>query len=129
MDEPTRALVADDEPFVRMLMVETLEDAGYHVLEACDGVEALRLINDPDNIDLVVTDLNMPGCDGAEVAKRARERHPTVPVLFVSGRSDLIAASGAPAPYGSLPKPFTMTELERAVGSLLVPALDSPRTW
>jgi CheY-like chemotaxis protein len=117
--EPTRALVVDDEPLVRMLMVETLEDAGYDVFEACDGAEALRLINDPDHVDVVVTDFNMPGCNGTEVAKRAREKHPRVPVLFVSGRSDLIAASGAPAPYGSLPKPFTMTELATAVNSLL----------
>jgi CheY-like chemotaxis protein len=114
-----RVLVAEDEPIIRMLMVETLEDAGIDVLEASDGQQAIRLIDDPDGVDLVVTDLHMPGLGGVAVAQRARERHANIPVLFVSARLDLIAQSGAPPPYRILRKPFTLSELTAAVDEMV----------
>ena len=114
-----RALVVEDDPVVRMLMVETLEDAGYEVLEACDGIEAFRLMDNPDSVGVVVTDFHMPGFNGVEVARRARERHPVIPVLFVSARADVLAGAGAPTPYTALKKPFTMAELAMAVGKLV----------
>jgi CheY-like chemotaxis protein len=114
-----RALVAEDDPIIRMLMVETLEDAGHEVLEARDGVEAFRLMDDPDAVGLVVTDFHMPGFDGVAVARRARARHPAIPVLFVSARADILAGAGAPEPYTALKKPFTMAELTAAVAKLL----------
>jgi CheY-like chemotaxis protein len=114
-----RVLVAEDEPIVRMVMVETLEDAGLVVLEASSGTEACVLIDDPDNIDLLVTDLNMPGCDGVEVARKARMRHPSMPVLYVSGRMELLEAAGAVPPYRTLRKPFDLAEFAKVVGGLV----------
>jgi DNA-binding response OmpR family regulator len=112
-----RILVADDDPTVRMLMVQTLEDAGFEILEASGGFEACSLMNDPDHVDLVVTDLNMPGADGIAVAEWSRGRHPDVPVLFVSGRPDLLGAFAFP--WGYLAKPFKMEELTSKVVELL----------
>jgi CheY-like chemotaxis protein len=110
-----RALVAEDDPVIRMLVVETLEDAGWDVLEAVDGADAFRLMDDPDSVSIVVTDFNMPGFDGVAVAKRARERHPAIPVVFISARPDVLARAGAPEPYIILRKPFTMAELATEV--------------
>ncbi len=116
----TRILVAEDEFLIRLLMVETLEEAGFEVLEAADGEEACRLIEDPDHIDLIVTDLHMPRIDGIGVARHGREIRPTVPILFVSARSDLLAGLAAPVPHRLLSKPFTMDELKVIVRQLLM---------
>ncbi|WP_158742322.1 response regulator [Acidisphaera sp. L21] len=113
-----RALVAEDDAIVRMLMVDTLQEDGYEVLEAKDGTDAFRLMDSPDDVRLIVTDFHMPGFDGVEVARRARARHPAIPLLFVSARSDLLTAAGAPEPYTALRKPFTMAELSEAVSKL-----------
>jgi CheY-like chemotaxis protein len=116
-----RVLVVEDEPLIRMLMVEILAAAGFDILEAASGPEACRLIEDPNHVDLVVTDLNMPQADGITVANRARKHSPNVPVLFVSARSDLLASLSAPRPYSYLTKPFSMEELATAVARLLNP--------
>jgi CheY-like chemotaxis protein len=114
-----KALVAEDDLVVRMLMVETLEDCGYDVLEASNGLDAIRLMDEPDSIDFIVTDYHMPGFSGVEVARRARERHPAIPVLFVSARVDILVNAGAPHPFTVLKKPFTMAELGIAVNRLV----------
>ena len=116
-----RVLVVEDEPLIRFLMVDTLQDAGFDVLEAPSGVEACRLIDNPDQVDLVVTDLNMPEADGIAVARKARARAPDVPVLFVSARSDLLKSLSAPRPYRYLAKPFSMAQFSAAVDELLGP--------
>jgi len=116
-----RILVVDDEPFLRMLMVDQLEEAGFDVLEAASGRQACRLIDDPNHVDLVVTDLNMPDADGVVVARRARAQFPDVPVLFVSGRSDLLKSLPAPQPYSYLTKPFSMRQFSAAIDDLLGP--------
>lgn len=114
-----RILVAEDEPLIRMDIVETLSDNGFDVLEASDGAEALRLIDDPDHVVLVITDVDMPGVDGIEVAARARERHPELFILFVSARPDLLSLLGAPRPFSHLTKPFSMFDLVAKVRALL----------
>jgi CheY-like chemotaxis protein len=119
-------LVAEHKPIIRMVMVETLADAGIDVLEATGGQEAIRLIDDPDSVDLVVTDWDMPGAGGVAVAKHARDRHHGIPVLFVSARLDLIAQSGAPPPYRTLRKPFTLAALTAVVDAL---ASDRHQAW
>jgi DNA-binding response OmpR family regulator len=95
----------------------SLEDAGFEILEASGGAEACRLVEDPDNVRLIITDLNMPDVDGIAVAHWARRHHPEVPVLFVSGRPDLLAS--LVIPYCYLAKPFSIAQLTKAVGELL----------
>jgi CheY-like chemotaxis protein len=117
-----RALVVDDEPIIRLLLVETLESDGFDVMVAPSGVEACKLIEDPDHFDVVVTDLNMPLADGVKVASCARAFNPKVPVLFISARADLLAGLPIPRPYNVLRKPFRMEQFSEAVERLVSPA-------
>lgn len=113
-----RVLVVDDEPIILMLIKDALEDAGYSVLAAAGGGKALELIEDPDHFSVVVTDLNMPAPDGRSVAAQAREHTPGVPVLFVTGRPDLLPQTVEPPPFRLLLKPFRLPELLRLVDEM-----------
>jgi PAS domain S-box-containing protein len=102
-------LVVEDQESLRDLLVEMLQDAGYEVLAALDGPSALaRSRAHPGRIDLLVTDVIMPGMNGRELIDRLRETRPGTRVLFISGyTSDVIARTGASfeaAPL--LEKPF-----------------------
>jgi CheY-like chemotaxis protein len=82
-------LLVEDEHLVRQLTHEILRRSGYRVLEAADGAEALRLLHDQaDRIDLLLTDVVMPGMSGYELVERARPLRPDMRILFVSGYSE-----------------------------------------
>ncbi len=82
-------LVIDDEPTVRMLMVDVLQDTGYRVLEAIDGPEGLRILQSDTRIDLLLTDVGLPGgMNGKRVADAGRELRPNLKVLFVTGYAE-----------------------------------------
>ena len=78
-------LVVDDEPTVRMLVVETLQDLGYAALEAADGSAALTILESAAPIDLLVTDVGLPGLNGRQLAEAARRVRPDLRVLFITG--------------------------------------------
>jgi CheY-like chemotaxis protein len=81
-------LLAEDEPAVRTLALRILERAGYRVVAASDGLEAVAAFDQsPSSFDLVLLDVVMPGLTGAEVFKRLRARRPDLRVLFSSGYS------------------------------------------
>jgi CheY-like chemotaxis protein len=84
---PGRAtiLIVDDDPLVRDYAETVLVDAGYDVLTASDGAAALGLMRGRDGIDLLFTDIVMPGLDGFEVARQARNVLPGLKVLYTSG--------------------------------------------
>ncbi|MBN8614504.1 MAG: response regulator [Deltaproteobacteria bacterium] len=110
-------LVVEDEPALRRSLVRTLTRQGYHVLQAVDGSDALRIAEGLSSIDLLLSDVVMPGLDGPEVAATLRARWPTLRVLFVSGYSDdRLADAGALGPRDRLlSKPYTANQLVRAV--------------
>ncbi|MDR3718659.1 MAG: PAS domain S-box protein [Bryobacteraceae bacterium] len=115
-------LLVEDQPDVRLLTMTILESLGYVVLEADCGVKALEISKrNPSQIDLLLTDVIMPGITGPELAKRLRVLRPSIKVLFVSGyaedgvMSDGDAASG----FQLLPKPFTPTALAAKVREML----------
>jgi len=82
-------LVVDDEEMVRIIMVQVLQDNGYTVLEASDGLEALRIAKEhTGRIDLLLTDVKMPGMNGLELAARLLSNRPEMTVLYVSGHAD-----------------------------------------
>ena len=114
-----RVLLAEDDPLIRGLIVDVLMDADFDVMEASDGAEAIHLMDDPDGVHLVVTDLNMPGADGIEVARHARLHHPKVSILFISGRPDLLVAGKPPEPFRYLAKPFGVDAFMAAVDDLV----------
>jgi len=109
-------LVVDDEPLVCRVTVRILADAGFRVLEAHDGEEALGLLATVGVLALVVSDLTMPGMTGLELEARVRELWPTVPVLLVSGKDR--PPIGHPGHF--LPKPFSPNALLAAVQRLLL---------
>lgn len=81
-----RVLVVDDEPLLRLMSADHLSDAGFDVLEASNAEEALRLLEEMDDISVVFTDVDMPGrLDGFELAERIEARWPRIGVLVTSG--------------------------------------------
>jgi len=86
---PIRVLLVEDEFLIRLLVAEVLRDEGFEVIEAEDGSQAAAVIDGPDGFDLLLTDVHMPGpIDGIQVAARARQRDPRIPVIVVSARPD-----------------------------------------
>lgn len=100
-------------------MTELLEDAGFDVLAACDGSVAVDLLQSTRTVDLVLSDINMPGLDGYGVALKAREHHPDALILLVSGRHELLDRQAEFADYEFLPKPFRLQQLLDTVHRLL----------
>ena len=113
-----RILVVEDEPTVRDLVVRVLERAGYEVKSCPDGDSAWGLVNDGlARIDLLVTDSNMPGMTGPELASRLRERWDGLPVVLMSGHPDVASAATAYPERSLLAKPFTGEELLKVVAA------------
>jgi PAS domain S-box-containing protein len=82
---PGTILVVEDEAIVRMLLVEGLEEQGYTVLEAEDGNAALDIVASSERIDLLATDVGLPGINGRQLAEMARSQRPELKVLFLTG--------------------------------------------
>jgi CheY-like chemotaxis protein len=102
-------LLVEDEELVRMMLVEVLKAAGYSVLDARHGADALALADQfKEPIDLLVTDMTMPGFSGSELARRLGEKRPSMRVLFISGYTDQEAAhwDKLNQPVHFLQKPF-----------------------
>ncbi|MCB8820292.1 hybrid sensor histidine kinase/response regulator [Microvirga rosea] len=78
-------LVVEDEPVVRTLVVEMLQDMGYRVLSAGDGAEGLRILHAGETIDLLLTDVGLPGLNGRQLADAALQSRPRLKVLFMTG--------------------------------------------
>jgi two-component system cell cycle sensor histidine kinase/response regulator CckA len=111
-------LLADDSPSVRALACSVLGSAGYSVLPAEDGAQALTLARAyPGSIDLLVTDVAMPVMNGIALRRAFAELHPATPALFISGDP-----GSATAGEHFLSKPFTPGELRSAVAALLATA-------
>jgi CheY-like chemotaxis protein len=117
-------LVVEDEPGVRRALGRTLGGLGYRVILASDGNDALRIAEDLGGIDLLLSDVIMPGLDGPEVASRLRGRWPSLRVLFVSGYSDdRLAQAGALGPRDRLlAKPYSAKALATAVRDVIASA-------
>jgi signal transduction histidine kinase/ActR/RegA family two-component response regulator len=114
-------LVVEDEAAVRRAVQRNLERLGYRVLVAHDGEDALRITESLDGIDLLLSDVVMPGIDGPEVACRLREKWRDLPVLFVTGYSaDRLERTGAIGPHDRvLEKPYQLEELARTIRQML----------
>ena len=125
-------LLVEDEPSVRALAGHLLRSAGYRILEAIDGVEALRLADGyPGTIDLLMTDVIMPHLGGAKLAERLALLRPGTPVLFMSGHPDheLVRNGVLGAVVAFLQKPFTGATMLRVVRETLASRGDSTRCF
>ncbi|MEN5204963.1 PAS domain-containing protein [Stenotrophomonas sp. TWI700] len=121
VEEETTVLVAEDNDDVRAYTVDTLRQLGYRVLEAHDGPSALRLLDRTDvRVDLLFSDIVMPGMSGWALAKEALARKPGLRVLFTSGYPRDIDASGTVGrSIALLAKPFTRSDLARSIRTSL----------
>ncbi len=119
-------LLVEDEPAVRALIRRILQGQGYHVIEARDGLEALRQLADASvPVKLVVTDVMMPEMGGRELGERVRAQFPTMPVLYMSGYTDdAVMRQGIDLDESAfVQKPFTPAALSLKVRQLLDHAL------
>ena len=117
-------LVVEDELFIRLLIVEVLNNLGYRSLEASDGVSALRILQSSQRVDLLVSDIGLPGLNGRQLADAARVNRPSLKVLFMTGYAETAAASSfLETGMEIITKPFTMdvlaSKLHEMVGSCL----------
>jgi CheY-like chemotaxis protein len=114
-------LVVEDEPLLRMLAVEVVEEAGFVAIEARDADEAVALLESRSDISLLFTDIDMPGSmDGLKLAHAVRDRWPPIKILLVSGQVRL-QPSELPLSSRFVRKPYRaaamMEELRSLVGS------------
>ena len=116
----TRVLVVEDEDVIRGLVDQVLRGEGYEVLLAADGDEAIELAG-RNRVDVLLTDLTMPGIGGHELADRLRARAPDLKVMFMSGFAEGgdFSASSLPPATAFLEKPFTFTMLSERMRDLI----------
>jgi signal transduction histidine kinase/CheY-like chemotaxis protein len=115
-------LVVDDEPSVRMLIVDVLEEAGYAVIEAADSIAGLKLLQSNVRIDLLISDVGLPGgMNGRQMADAARETRPDLKVLFITGYAEnSVIGNGRLKPgMQVLTKPFAIETLAARVRQLV----------
>lgn len=113
-------LVVDDEEMIRTLVRSLLEANGYRVVEAENGHRATELA--ADDLDLLITDVRMPGLTGPDLARKLRAERPHLPIIFISGYVGDVVMDENPACRKTeyLSKPFGLPSMLAAVGRLLV---------
>ena len=114
-----RVLIVEDEFLIRLTLAEVLADEGYEVLEAESGDEAVALLDGDGEIAVLLTDIQLPGTmDGRALVKHARQGRPDLPVIFMTGRPDTIAAQdGAREVF--VAKPYLPSEICLAIKRML----------
>ncbi len=119
MPQP-RVLFVEDEELIRMILTETMIEAGLEVTEAANGEEAMQLLGQR-RFDLLLTDVHMPGrFNGVDLARQVRALWPEVPVVFVTGRPDTLRAFGTPGPRDrSVLKPYKPSDVLTAIQASL----------
>ena len=116
-------LIVDDEPTVRIMITEVLEDLGYHAVEAADGRSGLQILNSNLKIDLLITDVGLPGgMNGRQMADAARVKRPDLKVLFITGYAESSVFENGNPQDGMhvLTKPFSVDSLARRIRNLIV---------
>jgi two-component system, response regulator PdtaR len=116
---PPVVLVVEDEPVLRMLAVEVVEEAGFIAIEARNADEAVILLESRTDIALLFTDINMPGSmDGLKLAHAARDRWPPIKILVVSGQQRL-QSSDLPSNSCFFGKPYQASSLVEELRSMI----------
>jgi PAS domain S-box-containing protein len=119
--EGEKVLVVEDDDSVRMLVVDVLKDLGYQVVEAVDSNEAIPLIEGKERIDLMISDVGLPGLNGRQLAEIALSHRPKLKVLFITGYAATAASRGdflAPG-MEMITKPFAIDDLAQKVREIL----------
>lgn len=125
--KPLKVLLVDDDDLIRQLIVHWLSRKGHEVLQAENGMEATKLLS-ADRVDLLITDLAMPDCNGLELIARARQIQPGVRIVAISGGGkylESIRGTNLAAEMGVnalVIKPFTCSQLGDAMVSAMAPS-------
>lgn len=125
---PVQVLLVDDDGAARRGVRGVLERHGYTVVEAVSGLEALTVLERSHvPVDLLISDIQMPGMWGDELVRRVRGTCPDLPVLYLSGDPAFASlADGTPGPSGFLAKPFEIADLLGAVRQVLYGSAPTP---
>jgi len=119
-----KILVVDDEQNIRTILCDTLIKEQYEVFEASSGLEATDII-DKQSIDLIITDLVMPGKTGLDLIMEIREKHPDITIIAISGgggingRFDYLPIAQLIGANNILKKPFSISDIKTTVANLL----------
>jgi CheY-like chemotaxis protein len=116
-----RILVVEDEPVVREVTTQILEGMGYRVVCAGDATEAMAVVEAGEHLDMIVTDVGLPGINGVQLVEQVLRRRPGIKILFVTGygQNGIIDGADLPAGAGLLNKPFNTATLGGKVHEIL----------
>lgn len=114
-------LVVEDDPAVRMIVLDELNELGYTTLEAMDGPTAIPLLQSSVKIDLLISDVGLPGMNGRQIAEIGRQHRPDLPVLFMTGYAQSAASRSEFLAPGMemISKPFSMDEMAAKIRDML----------
>ncbi|RYF51808.1 MAG: response regulator [Comamonadaceae bacterium] len=114
---PITILAVEDEAPIRMLLAEFIEEMGHSAVMAADGEDAITQLAKHDEVDLLITDIRMPGMSGLDLAWLARTKRPEVPIVFITGYAPELNDTplAQEAHTAVLTKPFTLEQLRAAV--------------
>ena len=114
-------LVVEDDPAVRMIVLDELKELGYTTLEAIDGPTAIPILQSSQKIDLLISDVGLPGMNGRQIAEIGRQKRPALPVLFMTGYAQNAAARSEFLAPGMemISKPFSMDEMAAKIRDML----------
>jgi signal transduction histidine kinase len=121
--EGQRVLVVEDEPAVRMLVREVLQELHYDAVEFADPLAAAPYLASGERIDLMISDVGLPGMSGRELAETARAHRPDLPILFITGYAEnaAIRSGFLGANMSMVTKPFSLDELAAKVSQMIAP--------
>jgi len=119
-----KILIAEDDSSMRNFLCLSLKKAGHEVITADDGLIALNIIEkqntDPGDLDLLLTDIVMPGMDGIELSQKATKHNPEIKIMFITGFAAVSMEKSQPEKNTKLlSKPFHLKDLVNEVNSLL----------
>ena len=119
--EGQRVLVVEDDPSVRLLIRDVLEEVGYTAIEASDGSSAVPILASGTAIDLMISDVGLPGMNGRQLAETARAHRPDLPILFVTGYAEnaAIRSGFLGTNMSMITKPFSLDDLGQKIDEIL----------
>ena len=121
---PPTMLIVEDEPLIRMCAVDFAEEAGYEAREAKDAAEALAMLESREEIDILFTDITLPGpMNGLALAEQVAQRWPETKIIVASGALDGLGTDVAPGAR-RLPKPYGFGQFTEALHGLGAPAAE-----
>jgi CheY-like chemotaxis protein len=114
-------LVIEDDPSVRLLVLQVLEELGYRTIETESGRDAAPILQSSRPIDLMISDVGLPGLNGRQLAEIARETRPSLPILFITGYAEQAADQAAFLEPGMeiITKPFAIDQLAKRIDAIL----------